>query len=75
MRVEGDGGEMDDNVHSQNSIQLLSKLQDLNKDFSFMLYPDGRHGWRGKKRVHSTRQSVKFWFKHLLERALDINKD
>lgn len=68
-------GEMDDNVHAQNSIQLLSKLQDLNKDFSFMLYPDGRHGWRGKKRVHSTRQGIKFWFKHLLGKDLDINKD
>ncbi len=68
-------GEMDDNVHPQNSIQLLSKLQDLNKDFSFMLYPDGRHGWRGKKRVHSTRQSVKFWFKHLLAKDLNINND
>jgi len=64
-------GEMDDNVHLQNSIQLLSKLEDLNKDFMFMLYPDGRHGWRGKKRVHSTRQSVKFWFKYLLGKKFD----
>ncbi len=68
-------GEMDDNVHPQNSIQLVSKLQDLDKDFEFMLYPNGRHGWRGKKRVHLIRQSVKFWFKHLLDRNLDINKD
>jgi dipeptidyl-peptidase-4 len=64
-------GEMDDNVHLQNSIQLLSKLEDLDKDFMFMLYPDGRHGWRGKKRVHSTRQSVKFWFKYLLGKKFD----
>jgi len=68
-------GEMDDNVHFQNSIQLISKLEDLDKDFLFMLYPDGRHGWRGKKRVHSTRQSVKFWFKYLLGRELNVEKD
>lgn len=68
-------GTMDDNVHLQNSLQFVSKLQDLNKDFSMMFYPGGRHGWRGKKRIHSTRRSIQFWFKHLLERNLDINKD
>ena len=68
-------GEMDDNVHLQNSIQLLSKLQDLGKDFTFMMYPDGRHGWSGAKRMHSTRQAIKFWFKHFLDKDLDIDKD
>jgi len=68
-------GIMDDNVHLQNSLQLISKLQDLNKDFSMMFYPGGRHGWGGKKRVHSTRLSIQFWFKNLLGRGLDINKD
>lgn len=68
-------GTMDDNVHLQNSLQLVSKLQDLNKEFSMMFYPGGRHGWGGKKRVHFTRSYVQFWFKHLLGRDLDINKD
>jgi len=40
-----------------------------------MFYPGGRHGWGGKKRVHSTRLSIQFWFKNLLGRDLDINKD
>ncbi len=68
-------GEMDDNVHMQNSIQLISKLQDLNKDFELMVYPGGRHGWRGKKRIHSTRRAVQFWFRNFLNRELAIEKD
>src|SRR5690606_22015569 len=36
-------GTMDDNVHMQNSIQLINKLQDLNKHFEFMLYPGEHH--------------------------------
>ena len=36
-------GDLDDNVHLQNSIQLISKLQDDIISFSFMLYPGQRH--------------------------------
>lgn len=68
-------GEMDDNVHPINSIQLISELQDLDKDFRFMLYPDGRHGWGGAKRIHSRRMETQFWFTHLLNRSLDPRKD
>jgi dipeptidyl-peptidase-4 len=42
-------GTMDDNVHLQNSIQLINKLQDLNKHFEFKLYRGERHGWGGSK--------------------------
>ncbi|TSA33020.1 MAG: S9 family peptidase [Porphyromonadaceae bacterium] len=56
-------GEMDDNVHMQNSIQLISKLQDLNKDFQFMMYPNGRHGWGGPKAAHVRDLQNKFWLK------------
>ncbi|MBN1301504.1 MAG: DPP IV N-terminal domain-containing protein [Melioribacteraceae bacterium] len=68
-------GTMDDNVHPQNSIQLIDKLQDLDKDFEMMFYPNGRHGWGPPKRYHSTRETVQFWFKHLLSRNLNINND
>lgn len=61
-------GDMDDNVHMQNTVQLIDKLIDLNKTFGFMLYPNQRHGFRGKKREHSNRHYVDFWFKHLLDR-------
>ncbi|MDD4645689.1 MAG: DPP IV N-terminal domain-containing protein [Bacteroidales bacterium] len=56
-------GEMDDNVHMQNSIQLISKLQDLNKEFQFMMYPNGRHGWGGPKAQHVAELQNKFWLK------------
>ena len=45
-------GVIDDNVHIQNSINLISKLQDGKKDFEFMEYSGGRHGWGGSKGLH-----------------------
>lgn len=61
-------GTMDDNVHMQNSIQLVSALQDKGKDFEFMLYPGGRHGWGGAKGNHFNNLKTKFIYKHLLEK-------
>jgi len=61
-------GVMDDNVHMQNSVQLIDKLIDLGKKFEFMLYPDQRHGFKDKKRTHSNRHYVDFWFEHFLNR-------
>lgn len=58
-------GTIDDNVHLQNTIQLISKLQDLGKTFDLMLYPGGRHGWGGAKRIHSTDMAEQFWMEHL----------
>lgn len=56
-----DHGDLDDNVHFQNSLQLMSKLQDEGKVFQFMLYPNGRHGWGGAKRTHSQNEANNFW--------------
>lgn len=62
-------GNLDDNVHMQNTVQLIDKLMDLGKtSFEFMLYPDQKHGFRAKKREHSNRAYIDFWFKHLLNR-------
>ena len=61
-------GTIDDNVHMQNSVQLVSKLQDEGKSFEFMIYPGGRHGWGGAKRVHSSRLTHDFWMKHFFNR-------
>jgi len=61
-------GTMDDNVHMQNSIQLIDKLQDLGKEFEMMLYPGERHGWRGPKGQHLSKLSTRFWFENLLEK-------
>lgn len=43
-------GLMDDNVHFQNTAQLLQALQDAGKQFDLMVYPTDRHGiHRGAK--------------------------
>ena len=59
-------GSTDDNVHMQNTFQLISLLQDLNKDFEMMIYPEQRHGVRGDKRKHSRKLTENFWTKHML---------
>jgi len=45
--LEGDllliHGTADDNVHYQSSEQLVDRLIELNKTFSFMMYPDHSH--------------------------------
>jgi len=57
-------GTMDDNVHMQNTLQLVDKLTDLDKDFELMLYPGSRHGVRIPKWVHAQRNKWNFWYRH-----------
>jgi len=35
---------MDDNVHPQNTMQLLTALTDAGRDVDLRIYPPGRHG-------------------------------
>jgi dipeptidyl-peptidase-4 len=67
-------GTSDDNVHMQNTIQLLSALQEQGKQVEFMLYPGGRHGWGGAKGKHFTDLKNQFIYKHLLEKAMPASK-
>lgn len=57
-------GDIDDNVHMQNSIYLISRLEDEGKSFRFMLYPDCRHGWGGAKANHSRNEANNFWLEN-----------
>ena len=57
-------GDMDDNVHFQNSIYLISRMEDEGKIFEFMLYPGGRHGWGGAKAIHSRNEANNFWLRN-----------
>jgi dipeptidyl-peptidase 4 len=61
-------GTMDDNVHMQNTLQLIDKLQDAGKHFELMLYPNGRHGYGASKGRHAGEESMRFWFRNLLNR-------
>jgi dipeptidyl-peptidase 4 len=63
-------GNVDDNVHMQNSIQFINKLQDLDMHFEFMIYPGARHGWRGLKKIHSNNEANKFIYEHLLNKPM-----
>jgi len=35
---------MDDNVHPQNTFQLVQALTSAGKDFDLKIYPPGNHG-------------------------------
>ena len=65
-------GTMDDNVHLQNSLQLVKKLQEKKKHFEFMVYPGGRHGWRNLpgQDAHSTNEIARFIYRHLLNKEM-----
>jgi dipeptidyl-peptidase-4 len=63
-------GTMDDNVHLQNSLQLVKKLQESKKHFEFMVYPGGRHGWGGPQSAHSTNENNVFIYRNLLKKEM-----
>ncbi len=56
-------GLRDDNVHVQNTVQLVHELQRADKDFEVMIYPTARHGIGGK---HYQRLWVEFVRKTML---------
>ena len=61
-------GTGDDNVHHQNTLQLVDKLQKEGKKFDLMIYPDGMHGYRGYQGAHFLNANHEFWLKYLLGR-------
>lgn len=58
-------GTGDDNVHFQNTLQLVDALQEAGRQFELMIYPDGMHGYRGKQGEHSREADRLFWLKYL----------
>lgn len=63
-------GDMDDNVHMQNTIQFIDKLQNANKHFELMIYPGGRHGWGGVKTPHDRAERFRFYYENLLNKPM-----
>lgn len=64
MLTHGTG---DDNVHFQNTLQLVNALQEKGIDFELMIYPDGMHGYRGAQKEYSLERDHEFWKKWLLK--------
>ncbi len=58
-------GTGDDNVHFQNTLQLIDELQRNGKEFELMIYPDGMHGYRGYQGRHFNNGNHAFWLRHL----------
>ncbi len=63
-------GTGDDNVHHQNTLQLLDAMHKAGKKFDFMIYPDGMHGYRGYQGAHFQNANREFWLKYLCCRNL-----
>ena len=51
-------GEIDDNVHMQNSIQFAYDLQLANRPFQLMIYPRTRHGISDRSLMRHARQMM-----------------
>ena len=58
-------GTGDDNVHYQNTLQLIDALHKIGASFDFMVYPDGMHGYRGYQGLHFQAENNAFWLKYL----------
>jgi len=63
-------GSMDNNVHLQNSLQLIGRLASADKEFELMIYPRTRHGIRRSKfALHFHRLKVDFLRRNLLNNS------
>jgi len=60
-------GTGDDNVHFQNTLQLVDALQQAGYQFELRIYPDGMHGYRGRQHEHDAAAEQIFWRKWLLD--------
>ena len=59
-------GTGDDNVHHQNTLQLLDAMHKAGKKFDLMIYPDGMHGYHGYQGMHFRSANREFWSRYLL---------
>lgn len=59
-------GGADDNVHSQNTMDMFSALVKADKQFDFMLYPNKNHGiYGGNTRYHLFKKMTDFLYENL----------
>ncbi|NOY49843.1 MAG: S9 family peptidase [Chlorobi bacterium] len=59
-------GSADDNVHFQNSMDLITALVEADKQFDLMVYPNKNHGiYGGNTRFHLYTKMTNFLYEHL----------
>ena len=63
-------GLIDENVHIQNTFQLVNAFEENNKFFDLVVYPSARHGYGGAKGEHFRNLQIKFIYRHLLQKPL-----
>lgn len=63
-------GDMDDNVHLQNTMQLVDALTNRDVPFELMIYPGSRHGWDRSKINFDFKERVRFYYQYLLEKPV-----
>jgi dipeptidyl-peptidase-4 len=61
-------GEIDDNVHPQNTMQMAYALQKAGKPFELMIYPKSRHGVVDEKLLWHMRETMT---RFILENLVD----
>lgn len=61
-------GQVDDNVHIQNSLQLIQLLQIADKKFEFMLFPTAAHSYLGPTLNFTGNDAIRFWYRQYLSR-------
>ena len=61
-------GSADDNVHFQNTMDLITALVKANKQFDLMAYPNKNHGiYGGNTRYHLFKRMTDFLFENMME--------
>lgn len=63
-------GDLDDNVHLQNTMQLVDALTDRDVPFELMIYPGSRHGFDRSKSAYDFRERARFYYEYLLEKPM-----
>lgn len=63
-------GDLDDNVHLQNTTQLVDALTDRAVPFELMIYPGSRHGFNSSKSKYDANERARFYYQYLLEKPL-----
>lgn len=63
-------GDLDDNVHLQNTMQLVDALTDRSAPFELMIYPGSRHGFARSKSAYDFGERVRFYYQYLLNKPV-----